>query len=61
MDTLVERLDTKLQEWEPSTAAEVRERIAEIMCLADQGVLDIMQSRFIEQEVLDLIDEPLPQ
>lgn len=48
MDILVERLDTKLQEWEPSTAAEVRERIAEIMDLADQGVLDIMSIEYNE-------------
>ena len=47
MDVLAERLDAKLREWEPHTVAEVRERIAEIIDLADHDhdVLDIMQSR----------------
>ena len=61
MDVLVERLDTKLREWKPDTAAEVKERIAEIIDLADQDALDIMQSRSVEQEVLDLLDEPISQ
>jgi exonuclease V gamma subunit len=59
MDVLAERLDAKLREWEPVTVAEVRERIAEIIDLADHDVLDIMQSRSIEQEVLNLLDEPV--
>ncbi|RKU13416.1 hypothetical protein C6502_03370 [Candidatus Poribacteria bacterium] len=58
MDVLAERLDAKLREWEPHTVAEVRERIAEIIDLADHDVLDIMQSRSVEQEVLNLLDEP---
>jgi hypothetical protein len=58
MDVLVERLDTKLREWAPDTADQVRQRIAEIIDLADQDALDIMQSRAVEQEVLDLLDEP---
>ena len=48
MDVLAERLDAKLREWEPNTVAEVRERIAEIIDLADHDVLDIMQSRSVE-------------
>ena len=59
MDMLVERLDAKLREWEPNTAAEARKRISEIIDLADQDVLDIMRSRAVEQEVLDLLDEPI--
>ena len=59
MDVLAERLDAKLREWKPNTVAEVRERVSEIIDLADQDVLDIMQSRFVEQEVLDLLDEPI--
>lgn len=59
MDALIEKLDTKLREWEPNTAAEVRRQVAEIINLADQDLLDIMQSRYVEQEVLNLIDEPL--
>lgn len=58
MDVLAETLDAKLREWQPNTVAEVRERVAEIIDLADHDTLDIMQSRSVEQEVLDLIDDP---
>lgn len=56
MDVLAETLDAKLREWQPNTVAEVRERVAEIIDLADRDMLDIMQSRSVEREVLDLID-----
>ena len=59
MDALAERLDVKLREWEPNIAAAVRERILEIIDLADQDALDMMRSRVVEQEVLDLLDEPI--
>ena len=58
MDVLAETLDAKLREWQPNTVAEVRERVAEIIDLADHDMLDIMQSRSVEQEVLDLLDAP---
>lgn len=58
MDTLVERLDAKLREWKPETAAEVRECVAEIIALADQEALDLLRPRAVEQEVLDMLDEP---
>lgn len=58
MDALVEKLDTKLRSWKPETAAEVRERVAEVIELADDDVLDLRQSRVREQEVLDILDEP---
>ena len=58
MDALVEKLNARLREWEPETAAEARERIAEVIELADHGILDIARSRAAEQEVLDLLDEP---
>lgn len=58
MDTLAEKLNTKLQEWQPNIVNQVRQRIAEIMDLADQDALDILRSRDIEQEVLDLLDDP---
>ena len=57
MDALAEELDTKLRTWKPETAAEVRARIAEVIELADENVLDMMRSRVREQEVLDLLDE----
>ena len=58
MDALAEMLDTKLRTWKPETAAQVRERVAEVIELADEDVLDVMRSRAREQEVLDLLDEP---
>jgi ABC-type branched-subunit amino acid transport system ATPase component len=48
VDALVEKLD----------AAEARERIAEVIELADHDVLDLARCRAAEQEVLDLLDEP---
>ena len=56
MDTLAEQLDTKLRTWAPETAAQVRQQIAEILALADQDVLEVMRSRTVEQEVLELLD-----
>ena len=58
MDALAEKLDARLREWKPETAAEVRERIAEVIDLADHDVLDLARSRAAEQEVLYLLDEP---
>jgi hypothetical protein len=58
MDALAEKLDAKLREWTPETAAQVRQCVAEIMALADHDVLDIMRSRAVEQEILDLLDAP---
>ncbi len=58
MDALVEQLDSKLRAWKAETAAEVRARVTEIIELADQDVLNLMRPRGIEQEVLDLLDEP---
>ena len=58
MDALAEELDTKLRTWKPETAAQVRERLAEMIELADDDLLDVMRSRAREQEVLDMLDEP---
>ena len=58
MDALAEKLDSKLRTWKPATAAVVRERVAEMIELADEDVLDLRQSRAREQEVLDILDEP---
>jgi len=58
MDALVRELDTKLRQWQPDIAQQVRQCLAEIIELADQDALDILRSRVVEQEVLDLIDEP---
>jgi hypothetical protein len=61
MDVLAERLDTKLRQWKPATAEQVRQWVAEIIDLADQDALDVMRSRAVEQEVLDLLDESAPR
>ena len=58
MDASLETLDAKLREWKPETAAQVRERVQEIISLADQEGLDLLRSRAVEQEVLDALDEP---
>jgi hypothetical protein len=47
-----------LREWTPETAAQVRERVTEIISLADQDVLDLLRSRAVEQDVLNMLDEP---
>lgn len=57
MDALAQKLDARLREWKPETAAEVRERVEEVINLADHDVLDLMRSRTVEKEVLSLLDE----
>jgi hypothetical protein len=65
MDALTEKLGIKLQEWKPeiSDSAQqtlrelVRQYISEIIDLADRDVLDLLPSRTVEQDMLDLIDE----
>ncbi len=61
MDALAAQLDAKLREWRLETAAQVRQHVTGIIALADQDVLDVMRSRAIEQEVLDLLDAPAPR
>jgi hypothetical protein len=61
MDVLIETLNAKLREWKPETAAQVRQRVTEIIGLADQDALDLLRSRTIEQDVLDILDEPSPR
>ena len=58
MDALVEKLDEKLRQWHPETAAEVRERVTEVIELADLDVLHLIRSPTSEQEFLDLLDKP---
>jgi hypothetical protein len=61
MDSLAEKLDVKLNQWQPNIAEQVRQSVTEIIEMADQDTLDILRSRAIEQEVLDLLDEPEAQ
>lgn len=58
MNSLAEKLDARLRSWEPETATKAREQIGEIIELADHGLLDLARARAVEQEVLNLIDEP---
>ena len=58
MDALAEKMDSKLRAWNTETANAVRERVAEVIELADADALDLMRSRSREQEVLDILDEP---
>ena len=53
-----EKLETKLHEWKPETSQKVRALVAEIIELADHDALDIGRSRSVEQEVLEILDEP---
>ena len=46
--------------WHPDMVTQVRQRIAEIIDMADQDALDVLRSRAVEQEVLDTLDEPTP-
>ncbi|GAB4137429.1 MAG: hypothetical protein Fur0046_11540 [Cyanobacteria bacterium J069] len=57
MDALVQELEAKLRLWQPAMVELVRQCLAEIIELADQDALDLMRSRSVEQEVLDLIDD----
>ena len=61
MDVIAEKLDRKLHEWTPEISGEVRALVAEIIDLADGDALDLSRSRTVEQEVLDLLDEPAPR
>jgi hypothetical protein len=61
MDILAEQLDTKLRHWRPDIAKQVRQYVRELIDLADHEAIeaiDVMRSRSVEQEVLDMLDEP---
>ena len=59
MDALVETLDARLRQWKLETAAGVRMRVTEIIGLADKDIHDLLRSRSLEQDVLDILDEPM--
>ena len=58
MTAIAKELDEKLQKWTPETAQQVESLVAEIIRLAGADALELMRSRAVEQEVLDLLDEP---
>ncbi len=59
MPSVPHRLASKLEEWAPDVSHEVESLVADIIELTDLKVLDLSRSRRVEQEVLDLLDEPL--
>lgn len=58
MSNIATQLDSKLQQWNPQTSATVEKLVKEIIDLADNDLLDLARSRQVEQEVLDILDEP---
>jgi len=57
MTAIAEKLDRKLKSWPQAQAAKVESLVTEIIDLADQDGLDLLRSRQVEQDVLDLLDE----
>lgn len=57
MTAIAKQLDEKLKTWTPETAEQVENLVAEIIRLADNDALDLLRSRAVEQEVLDILDE----
>lgn len=57
MDALIQELDMKLRQWQPDIAQQVRQYLTELIELADQDALDLVRSRIVEQEVLNLMDD----
>jgi len=56
MTAIAKKLDAKMSHWTPETAKKVEKLVAEIIELADSNALDIVRSRQVEQEVLDILD-----
>ena len=56
MIAIAETLDKHAETWEPEVTSQVAELIGEIIELADADALDILSSRTVQQEVLDLLD-----
>jgi len=56
MIAIAETLDKHAGTWKPEVASQVAELIGEIIELADADALDILPSRAVQQEVLDLLD-----
>ena len=54
---IAEKLDSKLAGWSPDTVSQVEQLVEEIIEMADNDALDLLRSRAVEQEVLDVLDE----
>ena len=46
-----------MRQWDAEKASSVEKIIDEVINLADEDCLDLLRSRSVEQEVLDIIDE----
>ena len=57
MSKLAMELDEKLKRWDAATSQEVADLVSQIIEWADHDSLDLMRSRAVEQEVLDLLDD----
>ena len=57
MSPVARQLAEKLDQWEPEVSRKVETLVTEIMDLADTGALELLRSRAVEQEVLDILDE----
>ena len=57
MTAIAQKLDHKLETWDTERAAQVERLVAEIIELADADAIDLLPSRQVTQEVLDLLDE----
>jgi len=57
MTMIAQKLDQKLESWDVGKAAEVEQLVSEIIDAADSDCLDLIPSRQVTQEVLDLLDE----
>jgi hypothetical protein len=56
MTAIAKKLDARMNRWAPAMAKKVERLVAEIIELADHDALDLVRSRQVEQEVLDIID-----
>ena len=57
MIAIAETLDKHAEGWKPDVTSRVEELVGEIIELADANALDILPSRAVQQEVLDVIDD----
>ena len=57
MSNLAMELDEKLKRWDSSTCQQVESLVSQIIEMADHDSLDLLRSRSVEQEVLDLLDD----
>ena len=57
MTAIAQELDQKLAAWLPEKAAKVEKLVTDIIHWADADALDLLRSREVEQDVLDLLDE----